>query len=195
MTATLRAFVGVLCVIGVPIVASAAESGRVGGGEFFIVGPNAISVPEGYFVLVRRGEQIGAFRLTKVFNTGELGLGTSHYDSYFQGDGSGQLLAPNAVRRQGDIDIRPLKGVHAFAWQPGQNHLRVGKWTFNCFTNQLVNMSLGFSEEDTGFEFAPTSVRDLAGLDAHKSSLKWYRFDRNTTLTVPVKELEVPQGG
>jgi hypothetical protein len=185
-----RYLFGALCAIGLATSASSAEPGSVVAGASFVVGPHTMFVPEGYFVLVRRGAKTGAFRITRVIAKENPMYGTSHYDSYFQGDGSGLLSAPNVVLRHGDIDIRPLKGFHPFAWQPGQDHLRVGRWTFNCLANQLVNMSLGFSDEDTGFEFAPTSARDLAELDVRKPSLRWFRFDRNTRVQVFVQDLD-----
>jgi hypothetical protein len=155
----------------------------------FLVGPYSLYAPEGYFVLVRKGREMGAFRLTGVKEGGTNGIGTSAYESYFQGDGSGSFVNSNVVRRSGEIEIRPMKGIHAFAWQPGQNRLRVGKWWFGCLANQLVNMAPGFSEKDAGYEFAPTSARSITEIDASDIGLRWFRFDVNNRISVPVAEL------
>jgi hypothetical protein len=157
--------------------------------ELFVFGPNSVYVPEGFFVLVRKGQEIGAFRLIKVEQGDPNGIGKSAYESYFQVDGSGSFLKPNVVRRSGEIDIKPMKGMHAFAWQPGQNRLRVGKWWFGCLANQLINMAPGFSERDAGYEFAPTSARIITEIDAADIRLRWFRFDPNNRISVPVAEL------
>jgi len=155
----------------------------------FVFGPTSVYVPEGYFILVRKGRQMGAFRLTKVEEGESNGIGNSTYESYFQADGSGSFVKPNVIRRSGEIDIKPLKGIHAFAWQPGQNRLRVGKWWFGCVANQLINMAPGFSETDAGYEFAPTSAQSVADIDASDVRLRWFRFDANSSISVPVAEL------
>jgi hypothetical protein len=70
------------------------------------------------------------------------------------------------------VHIQPIRGVHAFAWQPGQNKLWVGKWWFGCMSPNLVNMSEHFSEKDTGFEFAPTSAQSVEEVNALDKELR-----------------------
>jgi hypothetical protein len=176
---------GVLATIACAPLASAEPSSDA----FFVIGPYAVGVPVGYFVLVRRGPEVGAFRITQAKVGESWDLGSSSYESYFQGDGTGALVAPKVVMRTGEIDIRPMKGVHAFAWQPGKNRLWVGKWWFGCRGNQSVNMASKFSELDDGFEFAPTSAKSIAEVDTTDKALKWFRFDPNTSVQVPVSGL------
>lgn len=154
----------------------------------FDMGPRFTHVPEGYFLLVRKGRQIGAIRISKVVED-SLGNGKSTYVSYFQGDGSGSFLTKSVVTRSGEINIMPMKGIHAFAWQPGQNRLWVGKWWFGCYSPSLVNMSSHFSEEDTGFEFAPTSAREIGEVDASSKELRWFGYIPDATASLPVSNL------
>ncbi|HLK53845.1 MAG TPA: hypothetical protein VKU42_10325, partial [Candidatus Angelobacter sp.] len=71
----------------------------------------------------------------------------------------------------------------------GQNKLWVGKWWFGCLTPSLINMSSHFSEKDKGYEFAPTSARSVREIDASDNRLKWFRFDPNARIVVPVSDL------
>ena len=94
------------------------------------------------------------------------------------------------IHKTGEIEIKPIVGIsHSLAWQPGQNKLWVGKWWFGCLGPSLVNMSEHFSEEDTGFEFAPTSAQSIEEVDASDPRLRWFRFNANTSITAQVSEL------
>jgi hypothetical protein len=155
----------------------------------FDMGPRYVHMPEKYFVLVRKGREIGAIQLTKI-EQNTPSLGNSTYESYFQGDGSGSFLNSNVVRRSGEIDIKPLRVVfHSLMWQPGPNKLWVGKWWFGCLSPSLINMSSHFSEKDQGYEFAPTSARKVAEIDVSDKRLKWFRYDPDARITVPVSDL------
>jgi hypothetical protein len=152
------------------------------------MGPNYVHVPEEFFVLVRKGREIGAIRFIRIEQDAQ-GNGKSTYETYFQGDGSGSFLNSNVVKRTGEIDIRPMRGIHEFAWQPGQNKLWVGKWWFGCYSPSLVNMSSHFSEKDEGYEFAPTSAQNVAEIDASDKRLRWFRFNPDARIVVPVSDL------
>jgi hypothetical protein len=154
----------------------------------FSIGPRYINIPEKYFLLVRKGPNVGAIRLANVQRDSR-GDGKANYESYFQDNGSGSFVSPNVVKRTGEIDIRPMKGAHTFAWQPGQNKLWVGKWWFGCLSPSSMNMSSHFSEKDDGYEFAPTNAQDLKDINAADPRLHWYRFDPDKRITVPVSEL------
>jgi hypothetical protein len=82
-----------------------------------------------------------------------------------------------------------MRGIHEFAWQPGQNKLWVGKWWFGCYSPSLVNMSSHFSEKDEGYEFAPTSAQNVAEIDASDKRLRWFRFNPDARIVVPVSDL------
>ncbi len=155
----------------------------------FDMGPRFVHMPEKYFVLVRKGHEIGAIRFTNISQSTP-SLGKSTYESFFQGDGSGSFLNSNVIKRSGELDIQPVKGVsHSLMHQPGPDKLWVGKWWFGCLSPSLINMSLHFSEKDEGYEFAPTSARDVAEIDLSDKRLKWFRYDANARITVPVSDL------
>ena len=47
----------------------------------------------------------------------------------------------------------------------------------------------GKSEKDEGYEFAPTSAKSLVEVDASDKGLKWFRYDAETKVVLPVSEL------
>jgi len=154
----------------------------------FAMGPRYVLMPEKFFLLVRKGQDIGAVRFTKIEQDAD-GNGKSRYESYFQGDGSGSFLNSNVIKRTEEIEIKPMRGIHAFAWQPGQNRLWVGKWWFGCYSPSLVNMSSHFSENDDGFEFAPTSAISVEEINLSDKRLRWFRYVPDTSISMPVSNL------
>ncbi len=93
----------------------------------FVVGPSAVLMPQGMFLLVRKGSELGAIRFTSIERSAE-GTGKASYESYFQGDGSGSFRAPNVRKQAGEIDVKPLKGFHPFAFQTGKTRIRIGQF-------------------------------------------------------------------
>lgn len=154
----------------------------------FAMGPRYVLMPEKFFLLVRKGRDIGAVRFTKIGQDAD-GNGKSRYESYFQGDGSGSFLSSNVIKRTEEIEIKPMRGIHAFAWQPGQNRLWIGKWWFGCYSPSLVNMSLHFSENDDGFEFAPTSAISVEEINLSDKRLRWFRYAPDASISMPVSNL------
>jgi hypothetical protein len=50
-------------------------------------------------------------------------------------------------------------------------------------------MSSHFSEKDEGYEFAPTSAQNVAEIDASDKRLRWFRFNPDARIVVPVSDL------
>lgn len=156
----------------------------------FVVGPSAIRLPRGVFLLIRKGKEYGAIRLLTVKPGKDPQHGTATYESYFQGDTTGSFLAVNTAKRSGELSTKPLTGIGRLSFGGGKHKLRVGKWQFDCYFLQLMDMYPSSEEEgDHGFEFAPTSARDLSQIDVFDKQLQWFRFDANTSITLPVSGL------
>src|SRR5262249_22125346 len=79
----------------------------------FVISAGTVKMPVGALLLVRKNGQIGAIRLISINPTASEWLGKSTYESFFQPDSSGSLVANNVVGRTRELDIRPTKGVHA----------------------------------------------------------------------------------
>ena len=181
-------FVGVLLVPS-EINAQTSADQHISSAIHFDIGPRYVHMPEGYFVLVRKGKSMGAIRLIRITQSAP-NLGRATYESYFQGDGSGSFRNSSVIRRSGELDIKPLKGIsHSMMHQPGQDKLWVGKWWFGCLSPSLINMSSHFSDNDEDYEFAPTSARDVTEIDVSDKTLRWFRYDANAHVTVSVPDL------
>lgn len=143
----------------------------------FVIGPRYIVIPEGLFVLVRKGRDIGAIRFSSISNVEPGGIGKSTYESYYQSDGSASFLSSTVIKHSGEIEIKRMIGFHPFAYQlGGQNKLRIGAWWFGCIAPNAMNMSSHFSQKDDGFEFAPTSARNVENINPFDKRLQWFRY-------------------
>jgi hypothetical protein len=160
----------------------------------FVVGPRAVLMPKGAFLLIRKGKAIGAVRFTSIEQGSEVGVGRATYESYFQGDGSGLLSSAKAIKKTGEINLKPLKGIGRFSFQVGQDKVAVGGWfggwLFGCDNPGLLDMWPYRGESrDYGYEFAPTSALDVSEIDASDKRLRWFKFDSEKSVKIPLSDL------
>jgi len=156
----------------------------------FVVGPRAVSIPKGTFLLVRKGKELGAIKFLEFRPGKEPLMGCASYESYFQGDGTGSLQAANVIKESGEVSTKPLTGLGRLAFGGGKRKLKVGKWAFAYhFPNWLHMYPFGDEERDHGFEFAPTSARELAEINVLDSRLRWFRYDSNSSTTLMLSEI------
>ena len=175
---------------------AAAQSGQTKGGrtdiplDHVIVGHRAVGMPQGVFLLVRKGKELGAIKFSNI-EAGEVPLmGKATYESFFQGDGSGSFQSSTVVRQSGEVSTKPLTGIGRMSFGGGKRKIRVGKWSFAYHFPAWVSMyPYGEVERDYGFEFAPTSAREVAEIDASDKRLKWFRYDSNTSTTLQLTDL------
>jgi len=188
------------CTVAVAVLSSGlparGQSEQVGTGREksstsqFVVGPSVVLMPQGVFLLIRKGRDIGAIRFTSIEQGGTVEAGKATYESYFQSDGSGSFRSPNVRKQTGEINLKPLKGVGRLSFQSGQDKLRLGHWSFGTAYPGVMNMwPYRGSQKDYGYEFAPTSAREVGEIDVSDKRLRWFRFDRNTRVTIPVSDL------
>jgi hypothetical protein len=147
-------------------------------------------MPKGAFLLIRKGKELGAIRFTSI-EPGETKLmGKAAYESFFQGDGSGSFLSGNVIKKSGELSTKPLTGIGRFSFGGGKRKLQVGTWAFAYHFPGCVNIfPFGKEEGDYGYEFAPTSAREIAEIDVLDKRLQWFRFDRNRSITLSLSDL------
>lgn len=159
----------------------------------YIVGPRAILMPKGAFLLVRKGKSIGAIRFLIIELSSNVGVGKATYESYFQEDNTRSLLDQRVVKNSGLIDLRPLVGMGHLAFQPGQDRVDVGPWSFGCSHPGLLNMwPYRGKSQDYGYEFAPTAALSVRAINASDKRLRWFKFDPQASTTLPLSELPPP---
>ncbi len=156
----------------------------------FVVGPGEVLAPKGVFMLVRKGRVVGAVRFTTIEPGKEVGTGKASYESYFQADGSGSFRSANVRKQIGVIELKPLKGIGRASFQFGKDKVQVGKWAFRSgYPGRIDMWPYRGSEKDYGYEFAPTSARDVGEVDASDKRLRWFRFDKGSRVTIRVADL------
>ena len=151
-------------------------------------------MPAGAFLLVRKHHELGAIRLISIDPTSTEWLGKSVYESFFQGDGSGSLLGPKVERRTGELNLQPSKGPGRgiYVYKPGPYRASIGKWSFGFDGPSMMEMSdasFWAGVGDHGYEFAPTSACNLSEIDPNDTRLRWFRFDRNANVNLPLAKL------
>jgi hypothetical protein len=160
----------------------------------FVISGGTVMMPVGAFLLVRKSGHIGAIRVISINPANTDYLGKTSYESYFQPDGSGSLVARNVVRQTGELNLQSSKGPGrgVYTYRPGPFKAQVGDWKFAFNTTSVMDMSdssFWTGVGDHGYEFAPTSACDITEVDAHDKRLKWFRFDRNASVLLPLAEL------
>jgi len=171
-----------------------ADGPTDGTAKQFVLGGGYIKLPVGAFLLVRKNGEIGAIRIAKVAPGGTEWVGKSTYESLFQSGGSGDLITGNALRKTGEIDIQKAKGPGRglYIYQPGQDKATIGDWSFvfaNPTAMTMWGKTKGQSKDVYGFEFAPTSACSASEIDVSDKRLRWFRYDRNASVTLPIAGL------
>jgi len=156
----------------------------------FVMGPGEVRIPTGVYLLIRKGSQVGAVRFTSAQPNSAPGTGTASYESYFPADASGSFRSAASRKQSGEINLKPLKGIGRFAFQTGKDLVKVGDWSFRSTAPGAINMwPYRGSQKDYGFEFAPTSARQVGEIDASDKHLRWFRFDPNSRVNLLVSDL------
>lgn len=159
----------------------------------FVISAGYVKMPIGAFLLIRKNGEIGAIRLTSIDPTGTEWYGKFVYESYFQGDGSDSFLAGNVVRQTEELNLRLERGLgRPFMYQPGPYMARIGKWKFPFGKPSMITMSdirFWSGIGDHGYEFAPTSACNVSEIDVHDKRLRWFRFDWDAHITLPLADL------
>ncbi len=147
-------------------------------------------MPQGYFLLIRKGQKIGAIRFTNIVKGIKPGIGQANYESYFQDDGSLSFISSNVRKRTGKINLKPLKGVGRLSFQFGSDKIKIGKWSFFTGSPGAIDMYPSWGDEkDYGYEFAPTSADSVEEIDVSDKRLKWFRFNADERVELTASEL------
>jgi len=166
------------------------------GKQGFCVHGSGINLPVGKFLLIRKGNQVGALRLTRIIRDTQTKpranewLGIVAYESYFV-DERRPLNDSSAIKTSDELRFRRIKGFgFHYSWQSGNMTARVGPWKFLFFDEDGMYMTTidrwNGINHDSGIEFAPTGATELASVNPRDPRLHWYKRDPNTDIPCPV---------
>jgi len=163
------------------------------GPEVFEIGGMGVVIPLKRILLIRRGSEYGAVKFTEVWTekSGEDKYG--RYESYYQGDKTGDFSKKNVQFREGKL-IDPkgiwVGGSHYFSLR-GKYNIRCGPiklaWVYKTFVSFLPANG---KRKDYGIELAPTKWTDISQVNVFDPRLKWYRYDEKRKETfIPIDDL------
>jgi hypothetical protein len=163
--------------------AASKDSKDVGSpGQNVIVSPNAIIMPLGNILLIRRDSDYGAIKFTK-FWTGKAEQDLyATYESYYQDDKTGDFANRNVKFTKEDLHSpKPSFSLfgHPFAFGI-KKEIKCGPirlWWSGRGT--VYFFERGQREGDYGIELAPTKWTDISQINVSDPRLKWYRYDAN----------------
>jgi len=156
-----------------------------------VIAPNAVRIPLGRILLVRKDSEYCAVKLTK-FWTGKTEQDRyAEYESYYQGDNTGDFSNKNMIFRKGKLSFPKPRGIGRFAFSFGNRDVRCGpiklawygeNWVYFFSTNQ--------KQGDYGIELAPTTWTDISRVNVFDPRVKWYRYDsKREDITIPIDKL------
>jgi len=152
---------------------------------------NAVAIPVGKIMLVRKGSKYCAVKFTNAWF--EKKDKDFHYyvdaESYYQGDGSGDFSRLNVKFKKSNLfHIRP-------------SIVEIGSFQIDCVKMILKGYAameanwIEFtpylkSPGDYGIELAPTKWTDISQANVFDPRLKWYRYDRmREDSIIPIDQL------
>ena len=162
----------------------------------FCVHADGLNLPLEKFLLIRKGNKLGALRLTQINEDRSASpqahewLGTVRYESYFANDGK-QFIGPSIKKTSAEMRFGRMKGVgFHYSWQSGKMTAQVGPWKFVFFSQDGMFMTAYDRwhgvEHDSGLEFAPTNATGFGQINPQDPRLHWYKRNPDTDIPCPV---------
>jgi hypothetical protein len=161
--------------------------------EYVIVSPNAIIMPLGKILLIRKDSDYGAIKFIKFWTGKAENDRYATYESYYQGDKTGDFSNKNAEFTKEELHSpNPSFSLFGHPIAFGiRDDIRCGPirlWWFGGGT--VCFWEGGQRQGDYGIELAPTKWTDISQVNVSDRRLKWYRYDEKRKDTkIPVDQL------
>jgi hypothetical protein len=176
---------------GEPVQTSTGASG-------FCFHAGGVNLPVGKFLLIRKGNQFGALRITRIVPdkhskpTENEWLGSVEYESYFISKSSNSFSRSANGRHLGELLFGPIRGFgFHYSSQSGNQEAVVGPWKLRFFDQDGMFMTAADFwngiDDDFGLQFAPTNFTQVNQLDPGENKLHWYGYDRDRDIPCPVE--------
>jgi hypothetical protein len=163
---------------------AASKNGKEAGdlGQSIIVSPNAVIMPLGRILLIRRDSDYGAIRFTK-FWTGKTENDLyATYESYYPGDKTVDFANENVKFTKEELHSpKPSFSLFGHPFTFGEKkEIRCGPIKLWWTGKGTVYFFERYQREgDYGIELAPTTWTDISQINVSDSGLTWYRYDAN----------------
>ncbi|MFC1867173.1 hypothetical protein ACFL0H_03460 [Thermodesulfobacteriota bacterium] len=156
-----------------------------------VIAPNAIIMPLGRILLVRKSSKYCAIKFIK-FWTGQTDEDMyAEYESYYKSDNLINWSNEDVEFRKGTLSAPKPRGLGRFAFSFGNRNINCGftklQWSGK---GSVYFYKEGWKQDDYGIEIAPTIWTDILQVNIHDERIKWYRFDNNRKrVTKPVDKI------
>ncbi len=191
----MRTFIFCLIVILLMAMATSNQGAGIGplGPSDVQIAPNCIIMPVGRILLVRKDSDYCAIKFTE-FWTGKTKEDLyAKYESYYQGDKTGDFSNKNIKFKKEDLSWPKAKtSIFGHPWAPGtKDEIRCGPIKLWWTGKGTVYFYKRYQpESDYGIELAPTKWTDISQVNVFDSRLKWYRYDeKRKDVIIPVDQL------
>jgi len=169
----------ILLMGGEEMVAYGQET-RPPGSDEVLIGPNAIIIPLGRILLVRKDLDYCGIKFTRFWTGKTLDDQYAAYESYYQGDKTGDF-SNSKVELRDNILYFPKPGFSIFG-----HPIHLGeKLEIICGPIMLLWSGKGSvhffkksqPQGDYGIELGPTRWTDISRVNVFDPRIKWYRYD------------------
>jgi len=195
----MKYFIIMLLCLVIPAQQARGEMMDNGEGEFVVspgqndvvIAPNAIIMPLGRILLVRKGFEYCAIKFVK-FWTGKTDEDMyAEYESYYKNDKIEKFSDENVEFRKGKLSAPKPKGIGRFAFSFGNRNVHCGftklQWSGK---GSLYFYREGQKQDDYGIEIAPTIWTSILQVNINDERIKWYSFDlKRKRVSKPIYKL------
>jgi len=155
------------------------------------IAPNGVIVPLGRILLIRKGCEYCAVKFTR-FWTGKTEEDRyASYESYYQGDKTGDFSNKNVQFRREKLSFPKPRGIGRLAFSFGNKEIRCGPIKlFWAGKGDVAFYGMDQPEGDYGIELAPTPWTSISEVNVFDPRVKWYRYDETRKrVNIPVDKL------
>lgn len=140
---------------------------------------NCVEVPLNKILLIRKDYHYCTLKFIRIWTEKDGKEKYAAYETYYQGDGTGNFMKKNVSIKDKTASEFPLRGpFRPFIYQPGDSSVECGPFKLSWNYKRKVGVmppdkGLG----DFGFELAPTPWTDIKEVNTKDPRIKWYRYD------------------
>ncbi len=160
-----------------------------------LIGRGRIAFPLKRIVLVRAGSSYCAVRFTKAYGGKTDAEDFAEYESWYQGDGTGNFSSSNVVYAKRDLWWKAPIGIgRLWLMTRDRDEVQCGPITLSWMPDTVIELTPKKAERVSGpLRFAPTPWTSISEVNVHDARIKWYEpgmHGENTPdIRIPIDQL------
>ncbi len=152
---------------------------------------HGLRVPLGQIILVRRNSVYCAVRFIGFWNGETDQDWFASYESYYQGDNSGNLSKQNVQVRREELSSPRPRGIGRASFSFGNRDIECGDIKLrSSFFGWIYFFGSNQDPGEYGIELAPTQWTDVSQVNVSDPRVNWYKYDRRRQkFNIPIDKL------